>query len=122
MIGCLTDSNQSYTGENVIMVRHKVKTCICCAFEKYARAATKKTTSMTCAKNQIDLVSIAPFADRVKKAWPPAMRSLVVAHIMKTSPCNEDPLTPHIYIVKLGFTGVYIIFLFCFKTLIVGTR
>ena len=30
----------------------------------------------------------------------------------KTSPCNEDPLTPHFYIVKLGFTGVYIIFLF----------
>ena len=32
--------------------------------------------------------------------------------ITKTSPCNEDPLTPHLYIVKLGFTGVYIIFLF----------
>ena len=28
--------------------------------------------------------------------------------ITKTSPCNEDPLTPHFYIVKLGFTGVYI--------------
>ena len=32
-------------------------------------------------------------------------------HIMLTWPCNEDPLTPHFYIVKLGFTGVYIIFL-----------
>ena len=32
--------------------------------------------------------------------------------ITKTSPCNEDPLTPHFYIVKQGFTGVYIIFLF----------
>ena len=32
--------------------------------------------------------------------------------IMKTCPCNEHPLTPHFYIVKLGFTGVYIIFLF----------
>ena len=32
--------------------------------------------------------------------------------IMKTSPCNVYPLTPHFYIVKLGFTGVYIIFLF----------
>ena len=30
---------------------------------------------------------------------------------MKTSPGNEDPLTPHFYIVKLGFTGVYILFL-----------
>ena len=34
----------------------------------------------------------------------------------KTSPFNEDPLTPHFYIVKLGFTGVYIIFIFCSKT------
>ena len=24
---------------------------------------------------------------------------------MQTSPCNEYPLTPHFYIVKLGFTG-----------------
>ena len=32
--------------------------------------------------------------------------------IMPTSPCNEYPLTPHFYIVKLGFTGVYLIFLF----------
>ena len=30
--------------------------------------------------------------------------------IMQTSPCNEYPLTPQFYIVKLGFTGVY---LFC---------
>ena len=33
-------------------------------------------------------------------------------HVMQTSPCNEYPLTPHCYIVKLGFTGVYIFFLF----------
>ena len=26
---------------------------------------------------------------------------------------NFDPLKPHFYIVKLGFTGVYIIFLIC---------
>ena len=31
--------------------------------------------------------------------------------IMQTSPCNEYPLTPHFYIVKLGFAGVYIFFL-----------
>ena len=31
--------------------------------------------------------------------------------IMITSPCNEHPLAPKFYIVKLGFTGVYIIFL-----------
>ena len=33
-------------------------------------------------------------------------------NITKTSPCNEYPLTPHFYIVKLGFTWVYNIFLF----------
>ena len=32
--------------------------------------------------------------------------------IMQTCPCDVDPLTPHFYIVKLGFTGVYIIFVF----------
>ena len=34
-----------------------------------------------------------------------------VKFITKTSPCNEYPLTPHIYIVKLGFTEVFIFFL-----------
>ena len=29
-----------------------------------------------------------------------------------TCPCNVYPLTPHFYIVKLGFTGVHFIFLF----------
>ena len=32
-------------------------------------------------------------------------------HITKTCLYNFDPLKPHFYIVKLGFTGVYIIFL-----------
>ena len=31
--------------------------------------------------------------------------------ITKTRQCNFDPLKPHFYIVKLGFTGLYIIFL-----------
>ena len=30
--------------------------------------------------------------------------------IMITCPYDLEPLTPHFYIVKLGFTGVYIIF------------
>ena len=33
------------------------------------------------------------------------------AFITKTRLYNFDPLKPHFYIVKLGFTGVYIIFL-----------
>ena len=31
--------------------------------------------------------------------------------ITKTYLYNFDPLEPHFYIVKLGFTGVYVIFL-----------
>ena len=31
--------------------------------------------------------------------------------ITKTSLYNFEPIKPHFYIVKLGFTGVYIIFL-----------
>ena len=34
-----------------------------------------------------------------------------LADITKTFLYNFDPLKPHFYIVKLGFTGVYIIFL-----------
>ena len=37
-------------------------------------------------------------------------------NMMLTRLCDVDPLTPHFYIVKLGFTGVYIIFIFCSKT------
>ena len=40
----------------------------------------------------------------------------IVEIITKTRLYNLDPLKPHFCIVKLGFTGVYIIFLFLFKT------
>ena len=41
--------------------------------------------------------------------------------ITKTCLHNFDPLKPHFHIVKLGFTGIYIIFLICSKKWIVGT-
>ena len=31
-------------------------------------------------------------------------------YTMLTCPCDVYPLTPHIYTVKLGFTGVFIFF------------
>ena len=44
-------------------------------------------------------------------------------NIMKTYLHNFDPLKHHVYIVKLWFTGVYIIFLISAqKTQTVGTR
>ena len=43
-------------------------------------------------------------------------------HITKTCLYNVDPLKPHFYIVKQGFTGVYIIFLIFAKNRDCGTR
>ena len=48
--------------------------------------------------------------------------SLNPYHITKTYLYNFDPLKPHFYIVKLEFTGVYIIFLFLLKSKDCGTR
>ena len=41
-------------------------------------------------------------------------------NITKTYLYNFDPLKPHFYTVKLGFTGVYIIFLFLLKNIDCG--
>ena len=35
--------------------------------------------------------------------------------IMKTCLYNFDPFKPHFYVVKLGFTGVTLVFLFLLK-------
>ena len=40
--------------------------------------------------------------------------------IRKTSPCNEYPLKPQFYIEKLGFAGVYLIFLFLIQNIHCG--
>ena len=43
--------------------------------------------------------------------WKWLNKVLVMSTITKTCLYNFDPLKPHFYIVKMGFTGVYIIFL-----------
>ena len=43
-----------------------------------------------------------------------------MTQITKTYLYNFDPLKPHFYIVKLGFTGVYIIFLISAKNIDCG--
>ena len=40
--------------------------------------------------------------------------------IKKTRLCNFDPLRPHFYVAKLGFTGIYIIFLISAKNIDCG--
>ena len=54
----------------------------------------------------IFIIARVPFVEHLQCSW---------MHITKTCLCNFDPLKPHFYIVKLGFTGVHIIFLFLFK-------
>ena len=41
----------------------------------------------------------------------------MMGDIMLTFPCNVHPLTPHFYVVKLGFTGVYMSIIFLFLLL-----
>ena len=43
---------------------------------------------------------------------PSTIQACAEVYIRKTSPCNEYPLVPHFYIVKLGYAGVYLFFLF----------
>ena len=43
---------------------------------------------------------------------PLRIQALLGARHHANMPCNFDPLTPHLYKVILGFTGVYIIFHF----------
>ena len=51
-----------------------------------------------------------------------AVNVIKLHSITITRPCNLRPLTPHFYIVKLGFKGVFVFSYFCSKTLTVGTR
>ena len=39
---------------------------------------------------------------------------------MKTCPCNVYPLKPHFYIVKPGYSGVYLFFLFLLQNIDCG--
>ena len=42
-------------------------------------------------------------------------RNQGLSSITKTSPCNEHPLTPHFYMVTLGFTGYTFFLIFALK-------
>ena len=42
------------------------------------------------------------------------------SYIRKTCPCNEYPLKPHFYIVKVGYAGVYLFFLFLLQNIDCG--
>ena len=72
------------------------------------------TTFHYCIEDRKVIPKLSPFA-----SWPGTM----INPISKTCLYNVDPIKPHFNIVKLGFTGVYIIFLISAqKNIDCGTR
>ena len=49
-------------------------------------------------------------------------RTLIFVIITKTCPCNVYPLEPHLYLGKLGYAGVYLLFLILIQNIDCGTR
>ena len=50
----------------------------------------------------------------------PILLTPIITIITKTRLYNFDPLKPHFYIEKMGFIGVYIIFLILLKNIDCG--
>ena len=69
-----------------------------------------RTYLWTCASNQ----PVQYAQSNQNLHWPhfgyQRIQRFFMRTITKTRLYNSDPLVPHCYIVKLGFTGVYIIF------------
>ena len=91
------------------------------------RLAESHKNLMRTAHNLISLLALEPQYEQ-RRPWSDCLctgcadLSLVIANVItnfvaishfitKTCLYDIDPLKPHFYIVKLGFTGVYIIFL-----------
>ena len=79
--------------------------------------------------NQIkSAIDFTVYSSRRKHVWIKTFDSyqirlfflMLYLTITRTCLYNVDPLEPHFYIVKLGFMGVYIIFLFLFKNIDCG--
>ena len=61
-------------------------------------------------KSQLKM-AVVKGKNSVPKGERPSVRPMFYSRITKTCLYSFDPLKPHFYIVKLGFTGVYIIFI-----------
>ena len=85
-----------------------------------------KLKSVTCLPSAVSDQSYQLSSVRYSFQWTTEHCTLLQADlcaatdIMKACLYNFDPLKPHFYIVKLGFTGVYIIFLFLLKNIDCG--
>ena len=81
-----------------------------CFISKYIKSRKKMSLST---KYKVGDISIVSYFLQACKNIPLSLSlSLSLSLIRITCPCVLNPLTPHFYIVKLGFTGVPIIFLF----------
>ena len=83
----------------------------------YSRTKTNNASSRTMSTAYSRSKSTTGYSQYVSTStynclWQFSTNEQPTTDIMQTSPCNEYPLTPHFYIVTLGFTGVYLIFLF----------
>ena len=73
-----------------------------------------------CDLAHIWLSSISVHRSSSMSSWVLHLLSWDHIFITKTRLYNFDPLKPHFYIVKLGFTGVYLVFLFLLKNIDCG--
>ena len=71
--------------------------------QQIQQTLTKTMTDYTSVANAVEAILIIPVRFDVM---------VKCKNIMQTCPYNVYPLTPHFYIVKLGFKGVLIVFLF----------
>ena len=68
--------------------------------------------------DQMTITEVTALERSVIKYWK--LKPVLQIHIRITCPYVLYPLKPHFYIVKLGFTGVYIIFLFLLLNIYCG--
>ena len=74
-------------------------------------------------KNRWQAELVNPFPKRWQLCYPKLTEYIFNIHscyITKTCLYNFDPRKPHFYIIKLGFTGVYIMFLVSAKNIDCG--
>ena len=96
----------------VLAILYKVKSWKCkCLLSEYIKILTSSINveNVLCAQNNVFISYSRNLQDFG-----------CVIGIMKTCLHNVDPLKPHFYVVNLGFTGVYIIFLFLLKNIDCG--
>ena len=80
---------------------------------------SEDSVSEDSSESDSDLCEVPPYQtvtdwqELTTETFPPVSENDIINYFIITKTCqyNFDPLKPHFYIVELGFTGVYIIFL-----------